>query len=287
MMKRIPLFLAFVAAGGLFAVQANAAQTAYVAATASSPSAGCTVTAPCTTIAAGLASANAGGEVVILDSATYNEALSITKTVVITAPNRPIIVPPGGSSAFTLATANVSLSIGGVIIDGAGGTASGINVTNGRNLFVSDTSIRNFTGPGVAAIYVTPPSGVNFNIFVTGSSTSGNNAGIVADGSAGGTVRATMRSSLVSVNTNSGLLALANGPGAALFLLHQVLVQGNGVGISTSGGSAGFLVDDSRIIGNTRGISAGPASFILSYGNNNLNGNFGNDGAFTGPVALQ
>ncbi|HEV2159213.1 hypothetical protein [Bradyrhizobium sp.] len=286
MTKRIPFILAFVTAGGLFAVQADAAQTAYVAASAASPSAACTITAPCTTIAAGLTSANAGGEVVILDSATYNEALNITKTVVITAPNRPIIVPPGGSSAFTLATANVTLSLSGVIIDGAGGTASGINVTNGRNLFVSDTSIRNFTGPGVAAIYVTPPSGVNFGMFVTGTSTSGNNAGIVADGSAGGTVRASVRNSLVSVNTNGGLIALANGPGAAVFLLHQVLVQGNGVGIATSGG-AGFLVDDSRIIGNSKGISAGPGSFILSYGNNNVAGNFGNDGAFTGPVALQ
>jgi len=285
MTKRIPFIVAFVGVSGLFAVQAHAAQTAYVSATTSSPGA-CTQTAPCTTIAAGLAAANAGGEVVILDSATYNEALNITKTVVITAPNRPIIVPPSGSSAFTLATANVTLSLSGVIIDGAGGTASGINVTNGRNLFVSDTSIRNFSGAGVAAIYVTPPSGVNFNIFVTGSSTSGNNAGIVADGSAGGTARATVRSSLVSVNTNGGLIALANGPGNAVFLLHQVLVQGNGVGLATSG-TAGFLVDDCRITGNSKGISAGPGSFVLSYGNNNLNGNFGNDGGFTGSVALQ
>jgi hypothetical protein len=282
MSKAIPFFRTLIAAGGLFAVPAHAAQTAYVSATTTSPGASCTATSPCTTIAAGLTAANAGGEVVILDSATYAESLNITKTVVITAPNRPIITPPGGSSAFTLATANVSLSIGGVIIDGAGGTASGINVTNGRNLFVSDSSIRNFSGAGVAAIYVAPPSGVTFNVFVTGSSTSGNNAGIVADGTAGGTVRASLRSSLVSVNTNGGLTAL----GGAVFLLHQVLLQGNGVAL-TSSGSGGFLVDDSRIFGNSVGISSSAGSIVLSYGNNNLNGNFGHDGAFTGTVGLQ
>lgn len=282
MSKAIPFIRALIAAGGMFSVSAHAAQTAYVSATTTSPGASCTATAPCTTIAAGLVAANAGGEVVILDSATYTEALNITKTVVITAPNRPIIVPPGGSSAFTLATAGVSLSLGGVIIDGAGGTASGINVTNGKNLFVSDSSIRNFSGAGVAAIYVTPPSGVKFNLFVTGSSTSGNNAGIVADGSAGGIVRASVRSSLVSVNTNTGITAI----GGAVFLLHQVLFQGNGVALASSG-SGGFLVDDSRIFGNSAGISAAAGSVVLSYGNNDLNGNFGNDGAFTGTVGLQ
>jgi hypothetical protein len=283
MSKAIPFTFirALIAAGGLFAVPAHAAQTAYVAATTTSPGA-CTQTAPCTTIAAGLVAANAGGEVVILDSATYTESLTITKTVVITAPNRPVIVPPGGSSAFILATANVSLSLSGVIIDGAGGTASGISVTNGRNLFVSDSSIRNFTGPGIAAIYVTPPTMIAVNVFVTGSSTSGNNAGIVADGTSGGIVRVSVRNSLVSVNTNGGITSL----GGAVFLLHQVLLQGNGVGLASSG-TGGFLVDDSRIFSNSTGISAAAGSFVLSYGNNNLNGNFGHDGAFTGTVGLQ
>jgi hypothetical protein len=117
MSKAIPFIRTLIAAGGLFAVPAYAAQTAYVSATTTSPGGSCTATAPCLTIAAGLAAANAGGEVVILDSATYTESLNITKNVVITAPNRPIIVPPGGSSAFTLATANVTLSLSGVIID--------------------------------------------------------------------------------------------------------------------------------------------------------------------------
>lgn len=283
MKKAIPFILAFMAPGGLLAVPAHAAQTAYVSATTTSPGA-CTQTAPCTTIAAGLAAANAGGEVVILDSATYAESLNITKTVVITAPNRPIITPPGGSSAFTLATANVTLSLSGVIVDGAGGTAPGINVTNGKNLFVSDTSIRNFSG--AAGIYVTPPSGVRFNLFVTGSSTSGNAAGIVGDGTAGGIIRASVRNSLVSVNANNGINALASGSGSVVFLLHQVLLQSNGNALAASGAS-GFLVDDCRIFGNSSGISAGAGSFILSYGNNNLNGNFGNDGAFTGTVGLQ
>lgn len=286
MTKAIPFIRALIAAGGLFVIPAHAAQTVYVSATNASPGGSCTQTAPCLTIAAGLTAADAGGEVVILDSATYNESLIITKNVVITTPNRPIIVPPPGSSAFTLATANVSLSLSGVIIDGAGGTASGINVTNGKNLFVSDSSIRNFTGAGVAAIYVAPPSGVNFRLFVTGSSTSGDNAGIVIDGSAGASIRASVRSSLVSVNTNAGLTAIAGGSGSAVFLLHQVLLQGNGVALATSG-TGGFLVDDCRIFGNSNGIVAGAGTFVLSYGNNNLNGNFGHDGAFTGTVGLQ
>ncbi len=123
-----------------------------------------------------------------------------------------------------------------------------------------------------AAIHVQPPAGVTFDLFVTGSSTSGNTFGIVADGTAGGIIRASVRSSLVSVNTNNGITALS-GSGSAVFLLHQVLVQGNGTGLA-SAGTGGFLVDDSRIFGNTAGISAAAGSIVLSYGNNNLNGNY-------------
>jgi hypothetical protein len=290
MRKTIPFILASLAAGGLFAVPAHAAQTAYVAATSAvPPGAGCPATAPCATIADALTAANAGGEVVIMDSATYTESNNITKTVVITAANGPVIVAPAGSSAFTLATANVTLSLSGVIIDGQGaaGTASGINVTNGRNLFVTNSSIRNFGGAGVvAAIYVKPPSGVTINVFVTGTSTSGNTFGIVADGTSGGIIRASMRNSLVSVNTNNGLTASTSGSGSAVFLLHQVLLQGNSIGLATAGSGAGFLVDDSRIFGNTTGISAGAGSAILSYGNNDLNAN-GTDGSFTGNLGLR
>jgi hypothetical protein len=289
MRKIIPVILGSIAAGGLFAVPAHAAQTAYVAATSvAAPGAGCPVTAPCLTISDGLAAANAAGEVVILDSATYTESNNITKTVVLTAANQPLIVAPSGTSAFTLATANVTLSLSGVIIDGQGtsGTASGINVTNGKNLFVLNCSIRNFGGAGVvAAIYVKPPSGVTVNVFVTGTSTSGNNFGIVADGTSGGIIRASMRSSLVSVNANNGLTASTSGSGSAVFLLHQVLLHGNGIGIATAGAGAGFLVDDSRIFGNNTGISASSGA-VLSYGNNDLNANNA-DGAFTGNIGLR
>jgi hypothetical protein len=290
MRKIISVILASLSAGALFAVPAHAAQTAYVAATSAvSPGAGCPATAPCLTIADALTAANAGGEVVIIDSATYTESNNITKTVVITAANAPVIVAPAGSSAFTLATANVTLSLSGVIVDGQGaaGTASGINVTNGRNLFVTNSSIRNFGGAGiVAGIYVKPPSGVNINVFVTGSSVSGNTFGLVLDGTSGGTMRASMRNSLVSVNGNNGLTASTSGSGNAVFLLHHVLIQGNGFGVVGAGTGAGFLVDDSRIFGNTTGISASGGSAILSYGNNNLNAN-GTDGAFTGTIALR
>jgi hypothetical protein len=289
MRKTIPIILASLAAGGLFAVPAHAAQTAYVAATSAvAPGAGCPATAPCLTIAAGLAAANSGGEVVILDSATYTESNNITQTVVITAPNHPVIVAPAGSSAFTLATAGATLSISGVIIDGQGaaGTASGINVTNGRNLFVSDCSVRNFGGAGVVAgIYVKPPSGVTMNVFVSGSSVSGNTFGIVLDGTSGGIMRASMSSVLVSVNGNNGLTASTSGSGNAVFLLHQVRLQGNGFGLVGAGTGAGFLVDDSRIFGNNVGIQASGGSAILSYGNNNLNAN-ATDGAFTGNIGL-
>jgi hypothetical protein len=289
MRKIVPIILASLSAGALFAVPAHAAQTAYVAATSAvSPGAGCPATAPCLTIADALTAANAGGEVIILDSATYTESNSITKTVVLTAANRPVIVAPAGSSAFNLATANVTLSLSGVIVDGQGasGTASGINVTNGRNLFISDCSIRNFGGAGVVAgIYVKPPSGVNINVFVTGSSVSGNTFGLVLDGTAGGTMRASMTGSLVSVNTNNGLTASTSGSGNAVFLLHHVRVQGNGFGVVGAGSGAGFLVDDSRIFGNNVGIQASGGAAVLSYGNNNLNANT-TDGAFTGNIGL-
>jgi hypothetical protein len=48
-----------------------------------------------------------------------------------------------------------------------------------------------------------------------------------------------------------------------------------------------MLVGQSSIVFNNTGLFTAGGGVLLSYKNNNVNGNFTTDGLFTGPVGLQ
>jgi hypothetical protein len=64
------------------------------------------------------------------------------------------------------------------------------------------------------------------------------------------------------------------------------IVDNGNNGLSASGSTAGLLVTGSTIYGNGAGIKTASSGSVDSYGNNRLNGNSGNDGAFTATIAL-
>jgi hypothetical protein len=53
-----------------------------------------------------------------------------------------------------------------------------------------------------------------------------------------------------------------------------------------NGSTAGLLVANSTIYNNGAGINAVNSGQVVSYGNNRLNANNGNDGAFTSTIGL-
>lgn len=114
----------------------------------------CQVLAPCRRYSAAVTVVNPNGEVVAIDSASYGN-VTLTQSVSLTA-------APGiyaGTSAFpgligiTIATADVSVVLRGLTINGQGGPY-GILMTNGAKLSIENCVISNFSGNEQYAVYV-------------------------------------------------------------------------------------------------------------------------------------
>jgi hypothetical protein len=69
-------------------------------------------------------------------------------------------------------------------------------------------------------------------------------------------------------------------------VLDNVAVTDNGNnGLAASGANAGMIVSNSTISGNVGGLHEANSGVIDSYGNNRVNANNGEDGAFSNTVA--
>jgi hypothetical protein len=110
-----------------------------------------------------------------------------------------------------------------------------------------------------------------------------NGAGVEADASSSGTVRATISDSVVS-GAGLGTGVGAGSPG--WILVDRTKVSGNEFGLTANGSGAEILVRNSSIFGDTTGLLTSNGGTLYSYGNNSVNGNTTN-GAFTGTIGLQ
>lgn len=112
-----------------------------------------------------------------------------------------------------------------------------------------------------------------------------NSFGVVADGSAGGTVRGVVRDTVVANNVNNGVTLNTSGT-SVVFLVENSTVASNNFGLVATGTNAGMVVSNTSVVNNTTGLSTGSGGVLLSFGDNRVNVNT-TDGAFSGPVALK
>jgi hypothetical protein len=173
-----------------------------------------------------------------------------------------------------------------------GRTGCGIlfDPSSNETLDITDCDITDNGSSGTAAgIYIQPQSGVQANITITRTQVQGNQYGIVADGTAGGTIRGTISDSVVSGNAQNGITVSAAGSGGAVLIIDQTKVSGNGNhGLAAAGSGAGMLVRNTSVFNNTGGgLFTESGATLYSYGNNSVNGNNGNDGSFTGTIGLK
>ena len=155
-------------------------------------------------------------------------------------------------------------------------------------LFVSNSIISNngdISNPVSGGIYIDPASGVNATVSVDRSQITDNRFGIVGDARSGGIIRATVTDSIVSGNLLNGVTALTSGS-SVWFLLDQTKVTGNTYGLAAGGNGAKILARNTSVFNNTTGLFTNNGGALYTYGNNTVNGNTTN-GAFTGTVALQ
>jgi hypothetical protein len=306
----------FTAGGG-----ATSLDHSWVASTGSDSNS-CDISAPCATFNGAYAKTTTGGEITCVNSADFGQLL-ITHAITINCENAiGSQTSAGGSntSGITIITNTTDIVVlRGLDVDGLGlgsggcsgalinlsgagvlhlqkmkinhglGSCSGVMLAaeGPLTLDVSDSDITDNGSSGTAAgIYVQPQSGVQANVTIENSRINSNYFGIVGDGTQGGTIRGTISDSVVSGDTWNGITVSSSGS-SAVFIVDQTKVSDNFHGLVAGGSGAGMLVRNSSVFNNTAGLYTVNGGTLYSYGNNSVNGNNGNDGTFTGTVALQ
>jgi hypothetical protein len=135
-----------------------AAQRTFVA-SAGNDTHACSLTQPCRSFAAAIAKTNAGGEVIVLDSAGYG-TVTITQGV-------SIIAPAGvyaGISVFsgvgiTIDAAGVTVRLVGLSINEQGSSSYGIDIVAANEVSIERARISGFRSGGSAGVHIGPYPG--------------------------------------------------------------------------------------------------------------------------------
>jgi hypothetical protein len=264
----------------------------------------CTRGAPCRTFGQAISQTNAGGEVIVLDSAGYGP-VAITQPV-------SIVAPPGVYAGISVLSGDgIDINVGpsdtvilrGLTINNQGSPGDGIHVNTGHTLHIESCVVNGFSNG----------FGIEFfgsNLEVKDSIVRGNQDGIHVYPSSG-TALAAIDATRLEMNSSDGLTAregskvtvrnsTASGNGNAFVSfsltsapselnIESCVVANNGVGVvaqSASTGVATARVSNCTITDNTQGlINSGAPALLLSRGNNSLEGNstqtFGTIGSYT------
>jgi hypothetical protein len=269
----------------------------------------CSRTAPCKTWAGAIPKTNAQGEIDALDPGGFG-AVTITKAITLAADGALASTLVSGTSGITIsAGANDEVTIRGIEVQGVGTGIHGISFVTGKALHVEKCAIRQFTANGIefapsatSDLYVSDTdvgdngrSGVH--IAATGSGVASavvdrvhanNNGlfGIEATSELGGSsVTATVHDSVASGNTRTGFVSQSNSGVPVRLMLNHVTASFNGAGFQADGISSTMWVGASEASGNGTGMLTSHNGVLLSYGDNQVNGNT-TDGAPGGPVVM-
>jgi hypothetical protein len=285
----------------------------------------CSRTAPCKTFAGAISKTAPGGEINCLDPAGFG-AVTITKSITIDctgtlggalASSTTGVIVNGAGAIVTLR--GLSLNGGPPNLPGVNGVrflqGARVNIEdsvifnflgaspNGFGIIINNTSttvrlnvintvIRNNGGAGSGGgIRISPTGTGGAIVTLTGVSiTSNSNTGVDVNttgnaGSAGITV--TMADTLINGSNNGILVNQPAGTTNVTMMLRGVTVSDNvNFGIIAAGAGITMRVGSSVITGNGLGVQATSGAQVLSYGNNQFDGNPAigapNNGAFTG-----
>jgi Right handed beta helix region len=283
--------------------QAAAART-FVSATGSDSNNCANVATPCRHLAAAYAATAANGEIYVLDPANYG-ALTITGPVSIEGHGWASIAPVAGQAAITInANAGDKINIIGVVLDGTAlANTLGIQFNFGGSLTVRDSVIRNFGNDGI--FFGQGLSNTTSQLFISNTLVSDNvGYGIVVDPSGSGTTNSVLSHVRIENNISGGLLfttsaqtinvtvadsvsanngangsnpgiyASSNGGTQVSVMVRNSTIANNAMdGLQASGTGATIRVTRSTITGNNTGWAVSSNGVVLSYGDNNIDGN--------------
>jgi hypothetical protein len=274
--------------------QAQAART-FVSAAGSDSNNCANVATPCRHFAAAYAATAAEGEIDVLDPANYGE-LTIDHGISIQGHGWASVSAVSGGASITI-NGGDKINISGVILDGGGTVNStGIQFNSGGSLTVRDSVIQNFYSDGIT---FAPNTSTLSQIFVSNSLVSNNASGgidIVANGSGttlgvidhvqvennseGGIVASTNNQTInltvtdsVIANNAEGIRGSSLGGPVSIVVRNCTIANNVGFGLGALGVGTTIRVTRSTITGNGFTLGAADPSIVLSYGDNNMDGN--------------
>ncbi|MEA2939383.1 MAG: hypothetical protein QOC56_2887 [Alphaproteobacteria bacterium] len=265
----------------------------------------CGRNAPCRTLIGAYAKTNVNGEINMLDPAGYG-TLTITHSISIVndgVGSAGILVPSLGTGITISAGAGDVINLRGLIIEGAGVGAFGIKFNSGKALTIENCVIRNLTADGirflpnassslaVSKTYIADNNtGVSIAPSGSGSVTasflrvevnnSANGDGITVSGaSSTGVINVNVTNSVLSGNASANALQVYSqtAQATATATVIRSALSNNSAGAAADGAKATLRIGGSTLTGNGSGWFALNSATVLSYGDNQIDGNlFGN-----------
>jgi hypothetical protein len=269
----------------------------------------CSRTAPCKTFAGAISKTAVAGEIDCIDGGGYG-ALTITKSIAIKC---DYVVEAGvlvsGTNGFVVsAGATDVIWISGLDFEGLGAgnpsnpqSLNGIKILSAGSVSISDCWIRGFTssngtdGNGIMAanstnlklfvdntlidsnaligVEIRPTSGATVNAEINNVRANNNSIGFRLNSAGGGGAMNMDVNNSVATNGFAGVNATTTGPTAQIQVRGSTLSYNGNFGAKADGGNATVRIGYSTITGNGNSAGGVNGGQVLSYGNNQINGN--------------
>ena len=224
----------------------------------------CSITSPCRSFGAAIAQANAGGEVLVLDTAGYGP-VTITKSIAIIAPPgvyAGITVASGGNGVLIQAGATDVVTLRGLTVNGLGVGEDGIRIEGAGVVHVERCVVDSLTNDGIIMI-----AGTQMELHVVDTLLRHNaNAGLDAFGTGfpgdQSTVEIT-RSSIVDTGSVGAFLI-----DVTRSSIVETVFSGNDIGLSVgaleSAANIAVSIDRSEIALNGVGMEVGGTNNVAT-----------------------
>jgi hypothetical protein len=303
----IAVFFAF--AGGPF-VPAQAQNIRSFISASGSDSNSCARTAPCRTLAAAFAQTNAGGEINMLDPAGYG-TLTIDKAISIVndgVGSAGVLVPSGAIGITINAGPSDVINLRGLIIEGAGVGMTGIQFNSGKALNVQNSVLHNLTATGIqflpnspsalfmsstlvadignTAIQIEPKTSGTVTAVLRQMEVHNNVYGIYVvggDDGPAGTMNAVVSTSSFSGSSATAVVSQTQAGAATSVMVRNCSIANNLFGVAAVTTGAILRLAQSAIAGNGTGWFINNGGSLVSYGDNDIDGNGGGQ---TAPFGL-
>jgi hypothetical protein len=266
----------------------------------------CSRTAPCQTLAGAQSKTFIGGEIDVLDSGGVG-TINITKSLTIdgTEASHGSILASGTTGVTINIAVNVNdperrVTLRRLSINGTGSSGNiglrtgvrGINFIAGKNVFVEDCYIQNFTSEGIR-VSLTATDGYlsvkntniqNCNIGISTSTSTGFTL-LVADRvriermtgngiTLGLHAFASIRDSFIQFNGADGIGMLATNTDGKLFSENNMINSNTSAGIRAGGAGSGIVISKTTMSLNSTALATGGGT-VGSHQNNSIDGTIG------------